>query len=118
MEMGRAQREKGARAERAWADFCREHGFSAARRGCQLYQRGSEIADVEGLPYIHQEVKHVERLNVRAAMEQSERDAKEEHRGRLPIVAHKTNRKEWLVTMRAADWMRIYRAALRKAKND
>ena len=62
-----------------------------------------------GLPGIHQEVKFVERLNLRAAMEQSERDARDEGRGNLPIVAHKTSRKEWLVTMRAADWFRLFR---------
>jgi hypothetical protein len=25
-------------------------------------------------------------------------------------VAHKTSRKEWLVTMRAVDWFRLYKA--------
>lgn len=115
--MGRASREKGARAERAWAAFLREAGFEDARRGCQLYQRGSEIADCVGLPFIHQEIKHVEKLNVRAAMEQSKKDALDAGRGELPIVAHKTNRHEWLVTMTGADWIRIYKAALRGARS-
>lgn len=65
--MGKASRNKGARGELMWRDVCREQGFNA-ERGCQLYQRGSEIADVVGLPGIHQEIKFVERLNVRAAM--------------------------------------------------
>lgn len=30
--------------------------------------------------------------------------------GELPIVAHKTSRKEWLVTMRAGDWFDFYKA--------
>lgn len=51
-------------------------------------------------------VKFVERLNVRQAMEQSERDAVGDE---LPILAHKTSRKEWLVTMRADDWFLLYR---------
>ena len=106
--MGKSQRDKGARGERLWRDVCREQGFNA-ERGCQLYQRGSEIADVVGLPGIHQEVKFVERLNVRAAMEQSERDAGQ---ASIPIVAHKTSRKEWLVTMRAGDWFKLYKAYL------
>ncbi len=106
--MGRSQREKGARGERLWAAFLNDAGFTEARRGCQLYQRGSDIADVVGLAGIHQEIKFVEKLNVRAAMEQSERDAGE---GEFPIVAHKTSRKEWLVTMRASDWVTMYKAA-------
>jgi hypothetical protein len=92
--------------------MCREQGFENVERGCQLYQRGSEIADVIGLPKIHQEVKFVERLNLRAAMEQSERDAKDSGRQSIPIVAHKTSRKEWLVTLRAADWFAMYKAWL------
>ena len=107
--MGKSQRDKGARGERLWRDMCREQGFENVERGCQLYQRGSEIADVVGLPKIHQEVKFVEKLNLRAAMEQSERDARENE---LPMVAHKTSRKEWLVTMRAADWFAMYKAWL------
>lgn len=105
--MGKASRDKGARGERLWRDVCRGAGFEAVERGCQLYQKGSEIADVVGLDGIHQEIKFVERLNVRAAMEQSERDTSP---GELPIVAHKTSRKEWLVTMRAGDWFKLYKA--------
>jgi len=110
--MGKSQRDKGARGERLWRDMCREQGFENVERGCQLYQRGSEIADVIGLPKIHQEVKFVERLNLRAAMEQSERDAKDSGRQSIPIVAHKTSRKEWLVSMRAVDWFAMYKAWL------
>lgn len=62
--MGKTSRTKGANGEREWAAFCRDHGFKEARRGCQLYQRGSEIADVIGLPFIHQEIKRVEHLNI------------------------------------------------------
>lgn len=107
--MGRSQRDKGARGERLWRDECRKAGFPHVERGGQLYQRGSEIADVIGLPGIHQEVKFQERLNLRAAMEQSERDTAA---GEVPIVAHKTSRKPWLVTMRAADWFRMYRIVM------
>lgn len=105
--MGKAQREKGARGERLWRDVCRAEGFAEVERGCQLYQTGREVADVIGLEGIHQEIKFVERLNVRQAMEQSERDTLP---GELPILAHKTSRKEWLVTMRAGDFFKLYRA--------
>lgn len=104
--MGKAQRDKGARGERLWRDVCRANVFENVERGGQYYQRGSEIADVVGLPGLHQEVKFCERLNVRQAMEQSKRDAVGDE---LPILAHKTSRKEWLVTMRATDWFILYR---------
>jgi len=109
--MGKSQRNKGARGEIMWRDVCREQGFDA-ERGCQLYQRGSEIADVVGLPGIHIECKFVERLNVRAAMEQSERDAKDSGQESIPIVAHKVSRRPWLVTLRADDWFTMYKAYL------
>ena len=107
--MGRSQRDKGARGERLWRDVCRAEGFAGVERGGQFYKKGSELADVIGLPGLHQEVKFVERLNVRQAMEQSERDAAP---GELPILAHKTSRKEWLVTMRAEDFFKLYREYL------
>lgn len=97
-------REKGKRAERAFAKLCREHGYEA-RRG-QQYCGANGDADVVGLNGIHVECKHVEHLNIFGAMSQSKRDAQE---GETPIVAHKKNRTEWLITMRAEDWFQLYR---------
>ena len=106
--MGKFSRDKGARGERMWRDVCRSEGYDA-ERGCQMYDRGSDIADVIGLPGIHVEVKMVERLNVRDAMAQSIHDAEVEGKGNIPIVAHKKSRRPWLVTLRAEDWFRLYR---------
>ena len=106
--MAKSQRNKGVRGELLWRDFCNEHSSFHVQRGHQTGVRGSIVADVVGLPLLHQEVKNVERLNVRAAMEQSERDALEEGRGRIPILAHKTSRKPWLVTLLAGDFFRLY----------
>ena len=106
--MGKFSRDKGARAERMWRDVCRAEGYDA-ERGCQMYDRGSEIADVIGLSGIHVEVKMVERLNVRDAMAQSIADAEAEGKGNIPIVAHKKSRRPWLVTLRAEDFFRLYR---------
>lgn len=100
--MGKASREKGKRGEREFAALCRQYGYSVSR-GQQFSGRGED--DVVGLPHIHVEVKRVERLDLHAAVEQSIRDAK----GKIPIVAHKRNRGEWLITMRADDWLPIYR---------
>lgn len=93
---------KGAEGEREWASVCRSEGFNC-RRGQQY--NGLEGQDVVGLQGIHQEVKRVERLNIHDAMKQAERDSKD----KIPIVAHRKNHTEWLVTMRAEDWFKFYR---------
>ena len=58
-----------------------------------------------GLPFIHVEAKNVQKLNLRDAMAQSERDAKDDE---MPVVMHKKDRKPILVTMNLDDWMRLY----------
>lgn len=105
--MGMSQKRKGIRGELLFRDLCREQGFPwAERMGQQMYQRGADVADVIGLPGIHIECKFVERLDLRRAMAQSERDTAP---GELPIVAHKQSRKPWLITMRAVDWFKLFR---------
>lgn len=96
---------KGAAGEREWAAFCRNEGYEC-RRTAQYCGKTEESSDVVGLPGIHIEVKRVERLNVDTAMSQAIRDAK---KGLFPIVAHRKNNCNWLVTMRAEDWFALYR---------
>ena len=96
---------KGGRGEREWAAFCRDQGFTEAQRGTQ-FKGGFDSPDCVGLPLIHQEVKRVERLNIHAAMRQSIRDCEGKA---IPIVAHRINCEEWLVTMRAEDWFKLYK---------
>jgi Holliday junction resolvase len=98
-------REKGKRGERQWRDELRGEGF-AARRG-QQFSGSPDSPDVvcEDLPWIHFEVKAVERLNIEDAMEQARRDAG----AKIPIVAHKRNFREWLVTMTAEVFFKILR---------
>jgi len=95
--------EKGKRGEREWAEFCRKHGFEDARRGQQY--NGLEGEDVVGLPGVHCEVKRVEKLNIQDAMNQSIRDAE---RGQTPIVAHRKNRGEWMVTLPADEFLKLH----------
>lgn len=96
-------REKGKRGEREFVKVCRDNGYDC-RRGQQY--NGLDGQDVVGLPGIHIEVKRVERLNIEEAMAQSLRDTKE---GEIPIVAHRKNNCEWLITMKAEDWFSLYR---------
>lgn len=95
-------KQKGKRGELELAKVLRDYGFEA-RRG-QQYKGGADSPDVIGLDGIHIEVKRVERLNLSDAMAQSIRDAGDD----VPIVAHRKNREEWLVTMRLIDWMELY----------
>ena len=95
--------QKGKRGERAWRDELVAHGYSA-RRG-QQFSGSPESPDVicPDLPGFHFEVKAVERLNVNQALAQAVSDAGE----KIPVVAHKRNRGDWLVTMRAHDWFEM-----------
>lgn len=97
-------RKKGKNGELEIAAILREYGYNC-RRG-QQYCGTSGDADVIGLPYVHLEIKRVERLNIEDAMSQSKRDARE---GETPVVMHRKNRCEWLVTMRLEDFMSMYR---------
>jgi hypothetical protein len=98
-------REKGKRGERQWRDELRANGY-AARRG-QQFSGSPDSPDVvcDALPWIHFEVKAVERLNIEDAMEQARRDcgvrSAECGIQRIPVVAHRRSFRAWLVTMEA-----------------
>lgn len=102
-------RAKGKRAELELAKLLRGYGFKDARRGQQF--SGIEGEDVVGLPMLHIECKNVQQLNLREAMAQSERDAKE---GQIPVVMHKKDRKPWLVTINLEDFIRMYKYWLKE----
>ena len=96
-------RRKGARGERELASKLRAYGFDA-RRG-QQYSGVNGDADVVGLPGIHIECKRVERLNIEDAVSQSKRDARN---GEIPVVMHRKNNCEWLVTLQFESFMEMY----------
>ena len=97
-------RQKGARAERELANLLKKYGY-ATRRG-QQYSGANGDADVVGLDMIHIECKRVERLNIDDAIAQSVRDARESE---TPVVMHRKNNQQWLVTMRLVDWIEFYK---------
>lgn len=97
---------KGSAGERELANKLKEYGYKA-RRG-QQYCGSSGDADVIGIEGIHIECKRVEKLNIENAMKQSINDAKKEE---IPTVFHRKNRKEWLVTLRMDDFIKIYSKA-------
>lgn len=106
-------RNKGIRGEKQWAELCQQHGFEDAHRTGQFCGKTGQAADVEGLPYIHTEVKWVQNLNLREAMRQSIRDCKAEGKGNIPIVASKKNGRPWLVTLSSDGFFEIYKGYLK-----
>lgn len=94
-------RAKGARGELELRDFLRSHGYEA-RRG-QQHSGGADSPDViTNLPGVHIEAKRTEALSVYVAMAQAIKDAGP---SLTPTVWHKRNNKEWLVILRAADFI-------------
>lgn len=97
-------KQKGARGERELAKVLRAHGFKT-RRG-QQYCGANGDADVVGLPNIHIECKRVERLNLYDAIAQAKSDAKQDE---IPVVMHRKDKCDWLVTMSLDDFIEIYK---------
>ena len=98
---------KGKNGELLFCKLCKEHGYEV-HRTAQFRGNTGQAGDIEGLHGIHVEVKNQERLNLREAMAQSVRDCEAEDKGNIPIVAHKKNNADWLITMRVGDWFRLY----------
>lgn len=97
-------KQKGARFERLLAAKLREYGYDT-RRTAQYCGNTGDAADVIGLPNVHIEAKHQERMQLYDWMAQAKRDAKN---GLLPAVFHKKNNAPILVTMEFEDWMKLY----------
>lgn len=103
--MGKMSRDKGKRFELVLAAKLREYGYKECRRG-QQYSGKNGDADVVGLPHIHIEAKHQERMLLYDWMAQAKHDARD---GEIPAVFHKKNNASILVTMDLSDWIELYR---------
>ena len=101
-------KEKGARFERSLASKFREYGYEA-RRTAQYCGNTGDASDVVGLPGLHIEAKHQEKMYLYDWMAQAKRDAEAGGLNAIPTVFHKKNNAEILVTMRLDDFMNIYR---------
>ena len=101
-------KQKGARFERLLASKLREYGYDT-RRTAQYCGNTGDAADVVGLPHIHIEAKHQERMQLYDWMAQAKRDAKD---GLMPAVFHKKNNANILVTMEFEDFMKLYKGGV------
>lgn len=89
---------KGNQAERELLHILQAHGIEA-RRNDQRYTGGIDNPDISakiGPVAVHVEVKRQERLSLPAAIRQAKRDS---NGHALPVVAHRSNRQPWLVTV-------------------
>ena len=102
-------KEKGARFERELASKFREYGYTSSRRTAQYCGNTGDASDVIGLPGLHIEAKHQEKMHLYDWIDQAKRDAKAGGEGNIPAVFHKKNYAEVLVTMTFDDFMTIYR---------
>lgn len=82
-------RAKGKRAE---LQLCRILTQTWPEAGRNLDQYGNRKMDVINTPGVHWQCKHVERLNIWAALEQA---LSESAPSDLPVVAFKRNRSPW-----------------------
>ena len=107
---GKASKDKGARGERMLSAFLNSFGLHTHRGYVHCGQ--SDLVDLLG---IHVECKFVEKLNVRAAMEQAIKETGKRKDG-MPTVFWKASRKPWLTIMLTEDWVKLYQMA--RGKNE
>lgn len=105
--MGRMEREKGARFEREIADVFKQWGFGAYRTA-QFRGNTGRCSDIEGVPDLHIECKHQERMCLYNWMKQAISDNRASERALIPVVIHKANKKPVLISMELKDFLRIF----------
>jgi hypothetical protein len=95
-------KQKGKAGELEFAHWLTDHGYPA-RRG-QQFCGTPESPDIicDSLPF-HFEIKRVQKLNISKAMAQSINDSGD----KIPIVAHRRNNEDWLITLRAEDFINL-----------
>lgn len=98
-------KKKGSAGERELLSILTEAG--AAHRNDQRYVGGVDNPDISfqmGGNRFHVECKRAEKFNAYAAMDQAQRDA---NGHAVPIVAHRRNRRPWLVVLTLEDFLHL-----------
>lgn len=97
--MGKAQRNKGAAAEREVAAIINDRLGTDLRR-TPLSGGMTWKGDIRGWDRMHVEVKRQERLSIPAWVKQAEDDCPE---GDIPLVVFRQSREPWRVVIRLDD---------------
>lgn len=98
---------KGKRGELYVVNKFKEYGYNC-NRTAQFKGNTGRADDIEGIDYIHCEVKFVEALNLTEAMNQAKNDVKASKKDVFPVVFHKKSRQDLLVSMCFDDWIQLY----------
>jgi hypothetical protein len=100
-------RRKGKTGELEAASTLRAmFGWAARRRQQFSGKAGDDDLMVDQTPSLFWEVKRVERLNIPKTM----RVAAEQAGRRCPVIMHRPNRGDWLLTLRLSDLPRLVHA--------
>jgi len=122
--MGNPQKAKGDKYEVDLAHYFNDNVFMEERCQRAPLSGGGKIglhaggADLLGTPLVFVEAKRVERLNVRDAMRQAERNIQQTRSPEAPVVITRRNLEalqDSLVVMRLKDWKEMYIALLEKS---
>lgn len=103
---GRSAQAKGRRAEIELAQFLQANGYTDARPGAAL-NYGTQ-PDITGVPGLHIECKRHEKLEITKWYQQAQEDAERMQDGR-PVVIHRRNRQQWMITLSLADFLELQR---------
>lgn len=98
-------KDKGKRGELELSAFLRERGYEQARRG-QQYSGGGDSPDVVGVDGAHIECKRTEHCKPYDFVAQARNDSA--GTGRLPIVAFRRNRGEWLAILDLGEMIDLF----------
>jgi hypothetical protein len=113
---------KGDKYERDIAEYLNTHVFKSQQCHRAPLSGGGFIlshggADLTGTHEIFVEAKRTERLNIRSALAQAEKNLATTGETDMPTVITRRNREpleDSLVTMRLKDWTELYSALMRE----
>ena len=112
--MGAKSRRKGATGERELArELTRVLGVEA-RRGRQFSGSPDSPDVVTSLDGVHFECKRTEVFQLYKSLDQETRDAG----GKIPVVAHRKNGREWVVVVRLGDLPRFVERVAKQIADD
>ena len=104
--MGARSKRKGSEGEREFLQLLKSAGIEA-KRNDQMFIGGVDNPDISariGGRAFHFEVKRTERFRLYDAVEQAQSDA---NGHRVPVVAHRMNRRPWVVVLSLEDFLKL-----------
>ena len=99
---------KGSKAEREIVLILKDEGYQDVRRG-QQYCGAEGNADVIGLNGIYIEVKRRLFKTISDWLHKASCEALKEDKGGYPVVFHRGDHEDWMVTMYFEHWINLYR---------